>query len=150
MKGLERSYEVMKRIKRIHSAFQTVIQEELKETKLTAPQGMMVGIISKHGPQRITELSDKMGLSNSTVSAIVNRLERDGVVRRQKSPEDGRVVLVAIDETFKKNSKCIFEKIEMKWIERIKDSDPDDVEKVIEGLAILEAMLVGGEHDQTD
>jgi DNA-binding MarR family transcriptional regulator len=38
----------------------------------------------------LSDLSEKMGLAHSTVSEIVGRLERDGVLRRTTRPEDRR------------------------------------------------------------
>ena len=48
------------------------------------------------GPQRITALADLDGLAQPTVTLLVKNLERQGAVRRQRSADDGRVVLVSL------------------------------------------------------
>lgn len=149
MVNIEKSYEVMKRVKRIKDSFHFMMEAQLKELNLTAPQGMLVGMLARHGAMRISDISEKMGLSNSTVSELVSRLEKNGVLKREKSETDGRVVMVKMDETFKKNSKCIFEEIEAIWVSKIGKAEPEEIDKIIEGLSILEKLLTGGEHDET-
>lgn len=146
---LEKSIEVLKRIKRIKDSFHQMMESELKGVNLTAPQGMMVGMISKQGAMRITDISLKMGLSNSTVSELVSRLEKNGVLERKRSEEDKRVVLVTLTDRFKKESKCFFDKIENTWLERIHKANPEEVDIILEGLSILERLMVGGENDKT-
>jgi DNA-binding MarR family transcriptional regulator len=48
------------------------------------------------GPERITSLADLDGLAQPTVTLLVKNLEHHGMVRRERSPEDGRVVLVSL------------------------------------------------------
>jgi DNA-binding MarR family transcriptional regulator len=47
------------------------------------------------GPRRITDLAELEGLAQPTVTLLVKRLEERGLVRRERGPEDGRVVLVS-------------------------------------------------------
>jgi DNA-binding MarR family transcriptional regulator len=50
------------------------------------------------GPQRITGLADLDGLAQPTVTLLVKNLEHHGMVRRERSPDDGRVVLVSLTD----------------------------------------------------
>lgn len=149
MVDIEKSYEVMKRMKQIKEAFHHIMETELKSVQLTAPQGMLVGMIAKHGEMRMTDIGEKMGLSTSTVSELVSRLEKTGALVRKKSETDGRVVMVALGEEFQKNSKCLFESIEKLWLDKINQATSEEVDQVIEGLKILERLLSGGTDDQT-
>jgi DNA-binding MarR family transcriptional regulator len=51
------------------------------------------------GPQRITALADLDGLAQPTVTLLVKSLENAGLVRRRRSANDGRVVLVSLTGT---------------------------------------------------
>src|SRR3954451_516809 len=46
------------------------------------------------GPRRITELAGSEGIAQPTVTTLVGRLERDGLVERRPDPADARAVLV--------------------------------------------------------
>src|SRR5882757_8606197 len=48
------------------------------------------------GPRRITELAEVEGLAQPTVTMLVKRLEQQGWVKRERPPDDGRVVLLSL------------------------------------------------------
>jgi DNA-binding MarR family transcriptional regulator len=50
------------------------------------------------GPRRITELAATEALAQPTVTQLVDKLQRRGLVASERSREDGRVVLVVISE----------------------------------------------------
>jgi len=49
-------------------------------------------------PRRITALADGEGLAQPTTTLLVNRLEREGLVERERQGHDRRVVLVRLTE----------------------------------------------------
>jgi DNA-binding MarR family transcriptional regulator len=50
------------------------------------------------GPRRITELAELERLKQPTMTVLVQRLEQDGLVSRERHAGDGRVVLVNLTE----------------------------------------------------
>jgi DNA-binding MarR family transcriptional regulator len=48
------------------------------------------------GPQRITTLAEYEGLAQPTITRLVEQIEKYGWVRRERAPEDRRVVLVSL------------------------------------------------------
>jgi len=54
--------------------------------------------IERLGPQRLTVLAAREGVTQPAMTQLISRLEESGLVRREASPEDGRVVLVAITD----------------------------------------------------
>ena len=48
------------------------------------------------GPRRITELAELEGLAQPSVTLLVRRLGEQGLVARERDPEDGRVVMVCL------------------------------------------------------
>jgi DNA-binding MarR family transcriptional regulator len=50
------------------------------------------------GPCRLTELAGLERISQPSMTAMVSRLDRQGLVERQRDPSDGRIVLVAITD----------------------------------------------------
>jgi DNA-binding MarR family transcriptional regulator len=50
--------------------------------------------LGRKGPQRLTALTTEEQVTQSAVTQIVTRLERDGLVERRADPTDGRAVLV--------------------------------------------------------
>jgi DNA-binding MarR family transcriptional regulator len=54
--------------------------------------------IERFGPQRLTLLAAREGVTQPAMTQLISRLEDAGLVRREASPEDGRVVLVVITD----------------------------------------------------
>src|SRR3984957_7682452 len=54
--------------------------------------------VERLGPQRLTLLAAREGVTQPAMTQLITRLEESGLVRREPSPDDGRVVLVAITE----------------------------------------------------
>jgi DNA-binding MarR family transcriptional regulator len=57
-----------------------------------------LSMLDSAGPCRITELAVREGISQPSMTAMVTRLERQGLVERRRDPSDARVVLVAITD----------------------------------------------------
>lgn len=141
MENIEKTYEVMKKLKSIKESMHQMMQHQLKDMTLTGPQGMVVGLLSRNESLRMSELAEKMGLSMSTVSEIVDRLEKMEAVRRLKSTEDGRVVLVSLTEDFRKESAGKFKEVESIWLKKIESASEDELQKIIDGLDALDRLL---------
>ena len=62
---------------------------------LTFPQALVLT-----GPVPISALAERTGSANSTVSGIVDRLEKLGLARRQRSETDRRVIYVCATEKY--------------------------------------------------
>jgi DNA-binding MarR family transcriptional regulator len=56
--------------------------------------GLLATLLER--PRRITELADSEALAQPTVTQLVDKLEHRGLVVRERSAGDGRVVLVSI------------------------------------------------------
>src|ERR1700744_3026307 len=71
---------------------------------LPAPDGLSLtaaaplAAIERYGPQRLTALAAREGVTQPAMTQLISRLEDAGQVRRESDPDDGRVVLVAITD----------------------------------------------------
>jgi DNA-binding MarR family transcriptional regulator len=55
---------------------------------------LSVDILHEKGPITAGELSKLTGLATGSVTALIDRLEKNGFVRRQKDPNDRRKVII--------------------------------------------------------
>jgi DNA-binding MarR family transcriptional regulator len=63
---------------------------------LSLPAAAVLNRLVREGPQRLTSLAVGEAVSQPGMTQLVTRLERDGLVRRTASDDDGRVVLVQV------------------------------------------------------
>jgi DNA-binding MarR family transcriptional regulator len=112
---------------------------------MSAPQGMVLGVLSKKKKMKITELSNKLCLSNSTVSGIIDRLEKQGMVYRERSEEDKRVVYVSISPDFKDMHEIFRKQFEKNIQDMMSQGSIEELHKIFEGLNALKKLLSDGQ-----
>nr|WP_133694135.1 MULTISPECIES: MarR family transcriptional regulator [unclassified Mycolicibacterium] len=65
---------------------------------LSASAAFTMNRVCREGPIRLTTLAAKEGVSQPSMTQLVQRLERAGLVTRLADPDDGRACLVAITD----------------------------------------------------
>jgi DNA-binding MarR family transcriptional regulator len=68
-----------------------------REHGLTPQQGQLLCVLMAQ-PFGMSELSAMLGLAKSSLTGLVDRTERNGLVRREPDPHDTRAVRVALTE----------------------------------------------------
>lgn len=75
------------------------------QLELTFPQMLVLTALSEEGTMPISRLAQYVGSANSTVSGIVDRLEKMRLVRRIRSEDDRRVIYVALTDEYRSMQK---------------------------------------------
>ena len=76
-------------------ALNRVYKPLLETLGLTYPQYLAMVSLWEHDGQTVGGLGEKLFLESSTLTPLLKRLETAGYVRRERSREDERVVVVA-------------------------------------------------------
>ncbi len=90
--AVERHEEVLIALRRIIRATDMHSKSLMKRVGLTVPQLMILRAIESLGTVGIGSVAVEVSLSQATVTTTLNRLERRGLVRRERSPTDKRIV----------------------------------------------------------
>lgn len=72
------------------------ISHPVQQGEITPQQYWLLLQLWKHGPLSIGELADAVGVSQSAATTACKRLERAGLVTRERQASDERVVLVEL------------------------------------------------------
>lgn len=72
--------------------------EDIASSGLTGPQVSVMSHLVMNGPTTLTELGTEIGLSHSTTSGIVDRLQNRGLVQRVQDATDRRYTRVSVTE----------------------------------------------------
>ncbi|MDA8354105.1 MAG: MarR family transcriptional regulator [Firmicutes bacterium] len=83
-------------------AFRQRLFQELKEYNLTVPQNSVLRTLSLEGRHSLAKLSESVGMTTSSVSGIIDRLEKQGWVQRTRDKEDRRVVWIDLTDDGRK------------------------------------------------
>jgi MarR family transcriptional regulator, organic hydroperoxide resistance regulator len=74
---------------------------------LTGPQLTVIKLLETFENLSLSSLSERIRAQNSTVTGIIDRMEREGLVRRDRSTTDRRVVHISLSEKGQKLAKQI-------------------------------------------
>jgi DNA-binding MarR family transcriptional regulator len=75
-----------------------ITKELARRVDLTGPQLTVLKMLEGLGDLSLSDLSDRIRAQNSTVTGIIDRMEREGLVVRARSTEDRRVVRIKLTE----------------------------------------------------
>lgn len=141
MDTIDKKAEVPELFFEVGKILKHYMRKNFEDIGITAPQGMVIGTLFKAGEMKITELSKKVNLSNSTISGIVDRLEKQDLVIRTRSEKDRRAVYVNITPKVKDMYKEIHKKTEKSFEDLLSGGSPEDITKIIDGLNTLKRIL---------
>lgn len=70
----------------------------LGELGLTYPQYLVLVVLGAHDEMLIKDVGRELRLDHATLSPLLRRLERDGLLTRRRSADDERAVVVALTD----------------------------------------------------
>jgi DNA-binding MarR family transcriptional regulator len=118
---------------------------------LSPHQASILVQLDVEDPAMVTELAEFMGVTASTMSLNLSRLETSGFVRRSRDPDDGRVVNVRLTDVGQaaRDAATTLDPARVDALLRV--LRPDDRRRAVEGLVVLaeaaDALVVrGGEQ----
>ncbi|WP_416175871.1 MarR family winged helix-turn-helix transcriptional regulator [Clostridium sp.] len=141
MDDVKEGIRLIKILKRFMNGIHKNMEKSFKDLNLTVPQMMVVMTLISHGKMKISDLSKKISLSNSTVSGIVDRLEKQNKVERIRGKKDRRVVYVNVTPEFRKIIKEKHEQVDTIVKSIVDSATPEELDTVTKGLDTLEKIM---------
>ena len=119
------------------------VRDERTQTVLSAHQASVLDHLDDVEGTSLLELARHMGVTASTMSLMVDRLERGGYVRRNRSKQDGRCVdlrLTAAGVRIRRQQKVLEPALVAAMLRRL---EPAKRKQALAGLELL-AEAAGG------
>ena len=88
--------QVVETILYLYTESRRITKELARRADITGPQLTVVKLLEQIGDLSLSELSERIRAQNSTVTGIIDRMEREGLVTRERSREDRRVVYIKL------------------------------------------------------
>ena len=108
---------------------------------LTFPQALVLNVLGEEGPVPISMLAERTGSANSTVSGIVDRLEKLGLAKRERSENDRRVIYVSATEKYRALREKAATDVSGYFNSLLDTMAPEDKAMVAEAFQKLDAVL---------
>jgi MarR family transcriptional regulator, organic hydroperoxide resistance regulator len=89
---------ILEAIVYLYTESRRVTKEVARRVDLTGPQLTVLKVLEGLGDLSLSELSERIRAQNSTVTGIIDRMEREDLVVRARSTEDRRVVHIQLTD----------------------------------------------------
>src|SRR5258708_36392352 len=90
--------QVLEALVYLYTESRRVTKELARRAELTGSQLTVLKLLEGVGDISLSELSDRIRAQNSTVTGIIDRMEREELVTRVRSTEDRRVVHIRLTD----------------------------------------------------
>lgn len=117
---------------------------ELTETdeRVTRLQWMLLRHVHRVKASPIGDLAEKFGVRPSTVSQMIDRLEKSGLIRRISNAQDARIRLVSLTD----KGSALIQGVESIWAKRLRDGlsqfSPEEQKNLLKLLERLASSFV--------
>lgn len=133
--------EILIALRRIMRATDLQSQQLSRQSGLTVPQLLVMQAIAKEGSPSTSTLARHIVVSQATVTRIIDRLERDGIVKREKSSKDKRVVNVRLTDTGKAKLDDAPEPLQAEFLRKYRDLESWERQMLKSSLLRVAAMM---------
>lgn len=114
---------------------------EAAEHGMTGPQIMVMALLVTKGPMTLTELSRTLGMTHSSASGIVDRLQARALVRRTEDASDGRRSPIEVTEGVRRYVRELGEGPAGRLAKALGAATPAQRAAIRKGLGLLSALL---------
>ena len=135
------SMQIIMRLRQIIQEMSRHSKLLLENYKISTPQLICLNEVFQHGPISIGALTKIVFLNNSTVTGIIDRLEKRELVRRVRISKDRRQVHIEITEQGIAFIKKAPKPIQDQFMDRLVALDEDKIALILWSLEMLVDML---------
>ncbi|TGE31642.1 MarR family transcriptional regulator [Desulfosporosinus sp. Sb-LF] len=112
-------------------------ESKLSKYGITPSQFYVMSVMWEKDGVKFKDLAKSLEMDGSTLTSILDRMERQDLVERRNDPEDRRSLLVFLKEKTKQNIAeitCLAEKLDQEIKERFSEEEFATFERVLEKL----------------
>ena len=136
-----RTKEIVFSIRRLMQAGEHYTKELNKIYNVSAAQINCLLALHENGPLPPSQIAKHVMVNSSTVTGIIDRLEKKDLVKRQRISKDRRVITVELTKTGKTLAENAPSPIQQKIIDGLNKLSPSEIEQITLTLRRLTDML---------
>ena len=88
--------DILRQLREVQILLGRRFRDSLSSEGITVSQAMVLYSLAEEPAMRLSDLSMKLGSAPSTLSGVVDRLERGGWVQRRRAPRDRREIMIQL------------------------------------------------------
>jgi DNA-binding MarR family transcriptional regulator len=129
-------------LRAIRAIVRRPLDSEIAKGNLTGPQQSAMAALVRSQGMSLKQLSGHLGLAHSTTSGIVDRLEKRGMVERQRNAADGRLKRIVVTREVRQFLDTTMPKLEIHPLEEaLRRASADERAAIAAGVKTLRRVL---------
>jgi len=136
-----KAMEFFKRMHQLKRNFQQFRSLAMNNLEVSRDQMIIMTMLAHRGRMKITDISEHVGLSISTISGLLDRMEEKGIIRRARSEEDRRVVYVTLEDNYYEIVDGMRGEMKKNISKILSRMAEDDIDTVFRAMDILNEAL---------
>ena len=116
-------------------------RSRLQDRGMTYARMRLLGALHCGGPQIMTSISDELGVTRRNVTALVDALEEEGLVRRKPHPTDRRATVIEMTIQGERTMDRIYDEHRASVAELFAALGEEDREELSRMLGVLREAL---------
>ncbi|MBE9529928.1 MAG: MarR family transcriptional regulator [Proteobacteria bacterium] len=133
--------QIIYSIRRLIQASELYTKELNKKYQVSAAQLNCILTLYEYGPLPPSKIANHMMVKSSTVTGVVDRLEKKGFAERMRNSPDRRVITIQLTEAGKKLAQNAPPPIQQKVVDALKQTENAKKEQIVRSLNMLTGML---------
>jgi DNA-binding MarR family transcriptional regulator len=134
--------EIEGHMRAIRQILRRPVEAEFARGNLTGPQRSVMQALFQAGGLSLKELSRSVGLAHSTVSGIVDRLQKRGMAERRTNPADGRASTIVVTGMVRDYMRDMYPAIALHPVTAaLRRAKPAERTAIVEGLRTLRRVV---------
>jgi DNA-binding MarR family transcriptional regulator len=137
----DQTRQIIFSIRRLIQASELYSKELNKKYQISAAQLNCVLTLNEYGPLPPSKIAQHMMVKSSTVTGVVDRLEKKGLAERMRNSPDRRMITIQLTKAGKKLAENAPPPIQQKIIDGLKQTKKAKKEQIVSSLNMLTDML---------
>lgn len=137
----DQTKQIIFSIRRLIQANELYTKELNKKYHVSSAQLNCILTLHEYGPLPPSKIAGHIMVKSSTVTGVVDRLEKKGFVERMRNSPDRRVITIQLTEAGKKLAQNAPPPIQQKIIDGLKQTENAKIEQIVRSLNMLTGML---------
>lgn len=133
----EESLRALTVILRASGSITQMVKKDMDSYGVNPTEFMVLELLYNRGPQAIQVIGNKVLLASSSITYVIDQLEKKDFVQRKKNKEDRRVTLVSLTAKGQKLMKEIFPQHSSVISKLFEDLSDQDLTKLSESLKTI-------------
>jgi DNA-binding MarR family transcriptional regulator len=117
------------------------VRSRLQDGGMTYARMRLLGALHCNGPQIMSSISDELGVTRRNITALVDALEEEGLVRRKPHPTDRRATVIEMTSRGEQMMDRIYDEHRAAVAELFAELGEEDREDLSRMLGVLREAL---------